>query len=961
MQPKQVIVTCFSGISDATNYSPDPNGYVLAQYDTRNPLGDGALPGQHWVHLPSFVNHNDPPAGSPGNEWTAENLGEIFGVTLGDGSAPDIFVSSSTIYALGGPAATSTGPAGFGGVYRISGTNGDIEASESLPNDGRVGLGNLCFHRPSDGTPLLYVSNFEDGLIYRLDSSGAMSQLSTFDHGLANSAADSGTPGLTAIGRRIWGVKVFQGRLYYSVWNTYNDSQTPGPGPAGGTPNSIWSVEINPVDGDFVSGSEYKEFDLTSWHPTAGSSNPVASIEFSDSGKMFIAERYTHFEGAIHTSRVLEYTGSTTAWVEAPAAPGGLRYEVGTYFNPSPGNIEGPNSTGGVAADCDDNLWVMGDALRLTPGNRIYGLQSIAAGGNQSDTSAIANSVLIDLDGNLSQYDKRLLGSLDLFDPCSCLALDGQVHCPTEAGGDYSFDFTVTNTSGQIAHSMILHPVSGTTGISPSTVIFDPPLGDGDSRSFTGFDLEGVTPGGTACFRVVLLTNNREVCCSDEVCVDIPECECFEVIEQVVECDSTGKVNVTLTIRNYESYPLAHGYVTVGGALAVTPDDYIEFDPQIPPFGTGTISFTLCNVLPGELACFNLSVHSEDWEECCWKEICVRCEDDNGGGEPTEDRCDVTREVVCDPAIGLGTITLTIYNNGPTPENYFWNVDFLAPSGLCPVALSPSDFTPSSGSQVIPPFSSANITLTVACDKLFAGNGSCANYGIQVCDAALSNCFACRGVVKNEPFIGVLQGAPGPFPIQVEGQQELSLRLTNTTSRDSEVEFEVSGLAGWLLFSQDGGIDKSTPMLAKALVRAGETVDIPITVFLPSPGEDITRSRELPITVAIRPEGGGGHTIDAVFIVEEPQQAPLIEVTDVSCVQIQQVGWQVRLDCNVGALAVTHVERSTDLISWTTVAFATEAGNPLELQSIEVGPGPTSYFLGMTAPRYFYRVVAVSE
>jgi hypothetical protein len=949
IQPKQVVVTCFSGIADPSNTTQNLDGYVLAHFDTRPPM-PGAVPGSNWVHPPSYVNHNDPPAGSAGNEWTARNLGEVFGVTLSDGPAPDIFVTSTTIYGFSAPSQTPlapAGPAGYGGVYKIDGITGDI-ISKTLPDSGDVGLGNVCFHRPGDDTPLIYVSNFDDGLIYRIDSTGAMTCLNTFDHGIVHSAQDAPSVGLTPLDRRIWGVKVFEDRLYYAVWSTHSDNQT-------GNPNSIWSVALNPTTGDFDTTSNYKEFDIPDLNPTNPYSNPVATIEFSDSGQMYLAERATRYSSFAHRSRVLEYNGSTTGWTPVPDTKGGHLWKIGGGTS----QYSGQNSTGGVAADCDDSLWVTGDALIYQSGQKVYGLQQIAVA-NECDVPGTINSIMIDLDQQVTINDKSLVGAVDIFDPCACLELVGEVKCPAEEGGAFTFDFTVTNTSGQTANSMILHPVSGTTGISPATHTFSPPLADGDSRSFAGYEIQGATAGGTACFRVILLTEDRVVCCNDEVCVDIPECRCFEVLEQVVECDpASGKATVTVTIRNYEAYDLHHAYIIVGPNKVVSPaSGYIPLNPPITPYGTGTFTFTLCNVLPGELCCFTIAVHSEDFEQCCWDEVCVRCDD---MPPPADSHCDLTPDVICDPATGVGTISLTIFNGDPTPKTFLWNVAFLAPSVSCPIALSAADFSPSSGSVSVPGNGFVTVPITVLCDKLKAApiQGACANYGIYVCEAGTNNCFGCRGTIRCAEVVGGLQGAPGPFPIQVGAGRDFVAQVRNDSSVPRDVQVEIGDNLTWLVYDRAGDIDRATPKLSESLrLDPGESVDIPFTAFLLEDGEQFARGVLLPLELVIRPAGAPDQRILAYLQLEDPVVAPLISVTQMSCLQIEQVGRLIRIDCDVKVASVIRIERSSDLRIWEPTRFGNEEGALLDKASLEAEPGPVSYFLNVDTPRYFYRLLA---
>merc|ERR1711991_230958 len=77
LKPNQLVMTCFSGTSNNA-VIPDPDNYVIGFMDTRDPLGDGATLGSNWVPPVGWAFHNE----TSTDEWTAANLGEVFGVTL---------------------------------------------------------------------------------------------------------------------------------------------------------------------------------------------------------------------------------------------------------------------------------------------------------------------------------------------------------------------------------------------------------------------------------------------------------------------------------------------------------------------------------------------------------------------------------------------------------------------------------------------------------------------------------------------------------------------------------------------------------------------------------------------------------------------------------------------------------------------------------------------------------------
>ena len=74
--------------------------------------------------------------------------------------------------------------------------------ANQMPNFG-VGLGNICYDNWNDQ---LFITNFEDGKIYRYNMSGDL--LSSFDP----FTADDGSNGFVGHGETIWGINVLETR-----------------------------------------------------------------------------------------------------------------------------------------------------------------------------------------------------------------------------------------------------------------------------------------------------------------------------------------------------------------------------------------------------------------------------------------------------------------------------------------------------------------------------------------------------------------------------------------------------------------------------------------------------------------------------------------------------------------------------------------------------------------------------
>lgn len=266
------VVTGFSGIVAPTLSQRRPPGKSAIDLTFINPEGPAARivdlskPGMVWDGTVL-------PAPKP-FDVLAKDVGQVFGVALDDAPQPNIYLAATSAFGLnivargrdgqperrkkGGPGAgwmkgqfgldLQGGP---GAIYKIDGRTGvpTLFANVTLdgvPNPG-PGLGNLAY----DSAPKqLFVSDLYTGMIHRFDLDGK--ELDRYDHGvtgltaaklapapfdprnrpnIASDRFDSEKPetwGFAPAARRVWGLAVHEGRLYYSV--------TSGP--------QIWSIGI---------------------------------------------------------------------------------------------------------------------------------------------------------------------------------------------------------------------------------------------------------------------------------------------------------------------------------------------------------------------------------------------------------------------------------------------------------------------------------------------------------------------------------------------------------------------------------------------------------------------------------------------------------------------------------------------------------------------------------------------
>jgi len=648
VDPGESVITHYSGITQ----------FVVTLVNTSDPAGQGApLAGPsgstNWFSAKYRNEFPGNPTNSAADVWNVANLGEVFGVVLDDAAPPNIYVTASTVYGNLG-----FGPGGIGGeVYRIDGVSGEICKLAVLPNSGQ-GLGNIAFDSVSK---MLYVTDFEDGKIYAVPAllSGPCAPpinvvcnpgVNCYDHGVVgrpqeglNVIADIASQGFTQLGRRVWGVAAHEGRLYYSVW--WEDAR-PG-GQSVTEANEIWSVGLTGA-GTFVPNSTVREFLMPQGPVPAGAglllhpadsqvisySNPVADIHFSQSGHMFLAERTrladvgTLIPGGAndaHSSRVVELTGSSGAWTFAPLN----KWKVG-WLEPL-GNCdgvslvpEGTNSSGGVATDCEDNVFAMGDALFASCVNSslpyIYGLAIIPAGGNSATGPPSSSlSYLIDSDGFTDFHAKTGQGDVAVRSDCKCADIaTSSIEC--KPGGQFTWTFTFTNNSGTTASVLILPDPS----MSPNVIPLNPPVADGSTSAPITVTITGQQPGSQLCFDFILGDVKGNECCHLNPCIDLPDCDCGQVSHLSVVATSTpGTFQFSFTFTNFATWNTGHLVFIPAIGSSINPG-ILNVGP-IAPFGSQAVGpvTIVSGLAPGSQYCFTLGNHRADWLQCCFIEVCV--------------------------------------------------------------------------------------------------------------------------------------------------------------------------------------------------------------------------------------------------------------------------------------------------------------------------------------------------
>lgn len=809
--------------------------------------------------------------------WTSTNLGSVFGVTLD--RPGNIYVTASTSFSI-----SAVGPGGPGAVYRIDAVTGAVSTFATLPNTG-PGLGNIAYDCVCRQ---FFVTNFEDGKIYRINAAGAIMQ--TYDHGVP----DNGSPGFAPLGDRPWGVHVYNRRVYYGIWEEdFRVSTTAN--------NTVWSVPLKGCEFDLNAGAtlEITLPNIPSGSWGAVETMPVADFAFSTDGCMLLAERsmYSDTGPSAHLSRVLEYRWNGFSWI-----PSGHNFDIGYLF----GGIV-TNAAGGVDYEIDGSMWATGDALQFGP-QYIYGLQNTPGTGG-----TVFQSVLIDVNGDYVNVDKTLIGDVEI--PClPC------VKPPTTLVGWWPLD----EPTGPTAADM--------TTINPGTHTNGPTVIPGMVSRALRFD--GVND------RVNVPDNNTldfaSVCTSFFNCTPVD----ISIDAWIRTCKDTGTqpiVDKLKTSGGFFSSTQGYSFYLNNGVLELQLGDQALF------FGGGLTAFpdsSATNVADGQwhhvavtvdrdqanggtfyvdgvaVSTFNPTPRNKSLANAValWigakqqpvshfegdidevqifrrvvpaAEIAAIYRAWNAG--KCKDRCHVPS--VLSYCINQSTkvTTLTICNDSPGAQTYNWMTGGL-PVSLpdCSVA-GPTIFSPASGSVAVPAGQCVSVNVTITAPPgLTVGQTAC--YGFWVTNIYTGNTTTCGGQLKRtQLWCGIKWDVLNPIEkLPVGTAKTISFQVTNDGDTDETFEYEVHAVPheselGTVDEISINGLPPGDPVIDSVTIPVGQSarIDVDVTALAHEPFEffDIELHWDVDATaMANRSEAGGppvkGEAI-GVYTVFVAPSAPL--------------------------------------------------------------------------------------
>jgi hypothetical protein len=436
-----MLITTFSCTKNECEYDNNlasgtiknpPDGYMIST-NSRNAGGNAAQVFKTLYNgtAPIGGDWNNPILGANQvqqvtTDWTFAKIGEVFGIAI-DKTVGNVYLAATDVYNYDfGGGGSNFGSAGGAGIYLSKVTSSAATPTTTLvstlnanawnyvltnkiPNSG-IGLGNSIGNIAFDKSHnQLFVSNLEDGRIYRIDATTGNVK-SVFDP----FALDAPTNGMVVKGERIWGIGVLINGSSTEVYFARTETSL----------NSIWSIKLDAA-GEFIATPQSGQANVFNDSANSsikeiakiGTQDKITDIEFSASGKMLLAER-----GNPHLASIYEYQKVGSTWVVANS------FFVGGFSGQnSAGGVDyGPKETSGTFVN-DGLVWgsqnygipALNNPLyygSTAPNPPIpylsYGVEGINASGNLAPTNGITD---LFIRRNPTFNSKGALGDVDVF------------------------------------------------------------------------------------------------------------------------------------------------------------------------------------------------------------------------------------------------------------------------------------------------------------------------------------------------------------------------------------------------------------------------------------------------------------------------------------------------------------------------------------------------------------------
>ncbi len=199
-----------------------------------------------------------------------------------------------------------------------------------------------------------------------------------------------------------------------------------------------------------------------------------------------------------------------------------------------------------------------------------------------------------------------------------------RVLCTTDGSGDYLITFTFQNLSTQtISHLYLFGLPSGVTA-TPNYVSLSPAVGPGGFATVGPIRIHGAPPG-VLTLTAMILNGELEECCELEVRVELPRCDCAQIVESGnAQCRfPSGGYSYTFSYQNLFNGPISQLMITPDvPSTAVYSPNVIVLNPPMQFGETRSFTITITNAPAWQPACFRITSESEG-EECCTIRRCL--------------------------------------------------------------------------------------------------------------------------------------------------------------------------------------------------------------------------------------------------------------------------------------------------------------------------------------------------
>lgn len=184
--------------------------------------------------------------------------------------------------------------------------------------------------------------------------------------------------------------------------------------------------------------------------------------------------------------------------------------------------------------------------------------------------------------------------------------------------GNANVTFTFTNNAPFPIGWIYLTAPAGVT-LAQNPIQLTPPLAPGASTSIT-VTMSGLQPNSEACFTFGFHSPGLEECCVEKICFKVPDCDCFQILEEEIICNPNGSFSINMVLQNLTIYNISQIWAVGPTGSNLSPNPTLV---NVAPGGVVTLNWTLTgNSLAGTTFCFKVMFFNGG-VRCCVKEVCV--------------------------------------------------------------------------------------------------------------------------------------------------------------------------------------------------------------------------------------------------------------------------------------------------------------------------------------------------